>query len=1067
MRPEINFELSRWAATVPPIATFDDIWMDGVSDGTAMNGVIFHAGTGFQIGIVDAGLTFGVGTAAILPYNTDLYDVQLTRTFGLQCNGYIDHIRINYPPFTVSTFGVTKRASGPLRRVRPRILVNFPGTHDNFFYNPDPNNVKYYVSYFEILGNSTYQPGYDTELWCRIWRRPGAETLQYGIQVFSDIARTIKLYESDVWMSYGTKYDMTPMVDPSIPIPRPILAYISSYVATDPGADYDFGLVKNVWTINSQNPHSWHWPDISSSLKGQFRITSSESEAILAKDVSRKVNLTLDNTDNVFDYRKFQSVYSPAANPAQYNGPYETIIYDQTGGVQGGKKLGNIRAGRFVVVQVGVWNETWSQWIYVDKFRGRLTDLQYSRADNTVQLTIDDERTWFAQEKTKNDYYINRTVEQIIRSQCVNRLHYDTSRVIMSGTNFNIPFLFMPDMGDTVWTALTKIAESIGGKLDINETGQMVCTARMINGDQAYVFGTGNGEDEPRTLSDMTVDNCNDILSSSTLYNQKIINRVNIQSKPYIVQDTSSKLWKFKAFYDQEKGRNTGWLKPNRYFGDVWAQNTQSANGTGPVKSIDRSNLFDTSVTGIKNESFVLSVTGPPGMGMVNISITRTSDGTVGTGTVPCDGILEFHCGAIHAALANVYVIMESMINITTGDQSELQIGIIYYADFGSEFRALPNYIGVPAADPLRFAIVSSISNPGGATDWTSELISNSTSNNYADRVVMALDPNISGATNYDTENIFYANSKTGSAFTKVPILVVNRDPVNNRYVNSLEIFGRRVVESTNMVVNVKATDTVIKAFGGEQVLEVNNSCIPNTSQAGLLGKWIVDNYSACRDIPQIVLKQPRPFLQVGDRIRNIDSYAGITREYIITSTDEVYSIEDVSMTIKCREADTGTGAYNPLLSQSIVEYQNQTDYTKLQETVDVQKGSAATEVRRDIYFMRGISYHGRRFNFQTGTYSNTPPGPPPAIAAPPAGIVESYFGEPRLFDTPPTVIVTPLHVARTAGGGPDNTPGQAAYAIPGSLTTDHFDGICYVDGNTIVYGWFHWIAIGVTKTTT
>ena len=248
--------------------------------------------------------------------------------------------------------------------------------------------------------------------------------------------------------------------------------------------------------------------------------------------------------------------------------------------------------------------------------------------------------------------------------------------------------------------------------------------------------------------------------------------------------------------------------------------------------------------------------------------------------------------------------------------------------------------------------------------------------------------------------------------------------------------------------------------------MEINNSFIPNTSYGEKLCRFIVDNYAAPRDIPQVTLKQPRPYYQVGDRVRDVDSYTGITKEFIINNLDEVFSIDDVITNVKLREADKGTGAYNPALSQAVVVYENRTDYNKLAETVDIVKGGTSTEVRRDIYMMSGISYHGRRFNFATGTYSVTPPGPAPVPPAP-AGVVEKFTGEPRTFAAAPLVICSPLYFPRVAGGGAVNTQGISTYAIPATLSNILFDGFAQTNGYSIVNGWFHWVAIGVTQTIT
>lgn len=1057
MRPEVDFSLYDWELAHPvpaPIASFPDIYLDGIPDGMILNGSVYLFGGGYRVSLTGevGGLITIILQTATLNFGVAYTNVQLLPTWGAG-KGFIDTILVAAGTGGTS-FKCAKNSGGPMRRTCVRTFVNFNGSHDNWVIE-DSNN---YISYFNIVGNFTTVFGTSKRLYGTIERLPADPTHYYNVQLYDDALKTTLLYETVDPQQYGVKNNSAAMTDGV-----DVAGYCSSYVAVDPGSDEVFEIYKAMWQVDVQSPSPQDFIDISPYLSGQFRITSAENEGILNKDVSRKVNMTLKNEQNIFDYRIFQAAYNPFVTPPHINGPYDTYIYDQTGGTSGGgKKIGNIRAGRFVVVQVGVYDETSATFIWLDKFRGRLGDLQYSRADNTVQLTIDDERTFFQRIKTDSeDFYINQSIEAIFADQCEKRLGFAPSMIVAPTTGFNVPFIYMQDAGETVWNALVKLVEAIGGKIDLMEDGTIKLSARLLTGDQAYVFGAGNGEDEIRTVNDYVKDDNRMIMSGSTMYNQRIINRVQIQSKPTLIEQSRDKVWKFKAFYDQDKGRNTGYLLSGRFFGDMWAQNTYSYSATGPVKSIDRSAAWAGT---IRNESYILKVTAVPGgggAGTCDITITRQADGTIFAATVACNGTTEFHVGDVHPTLAGVYVVMEEQANLTLDDESELQIGIVYYAEFGDKFRLLPNIFAagvVPQLGNTQFAIVSSVYAPGMATDWSDELVANSLNGNaHADRVVMALDPNYPAAADYNLDNIFWRNSKDGNSLAHIPLLIQNR-AAHSRRVNSIEIFGRRIVEQNNMVVNVKATDLVVNAFGGEQLLELSNSFIPNTAYGEKLARFIVDNYSGPRDIPQVTMKQPRPFYQVGDRVRDVDDYSGVTKEFVINSMDEIFSLEDVTTIIKLREADAGSGAYDASTSQAIVEYQNQTDYIKAAESVDVDRGQPSTEIRRDIYMLSGISYHGRTFNFSTGQYSGAG-----AVPVPPAGIVEQYTGEPRTFESAPLVIVTPLSFRRTAGGGAANTPGLETYAQAVSAT--QFSIYARIWGFTMVYGWVHWVAIGTTKT--
>ena len=206
-------------------------------------------------------------------------------------------------------------------------------------------------------------------------------------------------------------------------------------------------------------------------------------------------------------------------------------------------------------------------------------------------------------------------------------------------------------------------------------------------------------------------------------------------------------------------------------------------------------------------------------------------------------------------------------------------------------------------------------------------------------------------------------------------------------------------------------------------------------------------------------MKQPRPFYQLGDRVRSIDSYAGITTEYVINSMDETYTSENVITQPRLRAADAVVGAYDPANSPSESVIENQTDYSKLAETVDSTKGASSAEIRRDIYLMHGISYHTRSFDFTTGQYS----GPAPPVA-PPAGVVEFFEGELREYETPPHVIITPLFNDR-AITAKENLELPAIFSYTSVVTVTGFTGNYRVQGQfTNRYGWYHWIAIGNAK---
>lgn len=1066
MRPEVNHSLSNFATTVPPLATFPDIYLDGIPDGAVLGGTIFTAGPGgyyVTVSNIPLGITL---ITPLLAYGVTHSDVVLSPIVGT-ATGYIDSIRINVtvPAFSITTFTVTKGPGGPLRKVCTRMLVNFNGSHDSFVSNHAN------CFYFNLPGMYNW-PGCTQTFYARIKRDPGAPALQYYLYIYSDAARTIRVYESTGTMYYGSYYyDIDMMLTAP---PNTVVGTAGCYVPVNPGADVDFTLVKATWDPDDQgNPTNFI--DISDYLVGQIKIDSQENEAIINKQIARKLNVTLRNEGKVFDYRVF-AAYNPYGSPPCYNGPYDPYIFHLTG-----RKIGNLRAGRFVVYQVGVWDAASSSWTYIDKFRGRLGDFQLSRQDRTLQLSIDDESAYFKKFKTEKDIYVNKTFEYIFNDQAVRRLGFTNTpinTVIVPTTNQKIPFVYMPDLGDTVFDALVKLSESIGGKVDLMEDGTIRCFSRMIDGDQIYVFGAGGGTDEARTLGDNVVQNGVDILSSSILYNQNIVNRVSVQSKPTIIEQKSEKVWKFKAFYDEKLGKNTGMLKPGRFFGDVWAQNTSSYTQTGPVQAIDRSTAFSSTITDeIVNLEITAKGVSP------NVTVSLTYNGATVSNVETADGVTEFNLGTYFAALNGVYVTLATYANIsilgspiacTQNDAAELQLGVRYYADFGTNFRVLPNRGTGHATDYMTFAIRSAITLTGV------ELVSDSIRNSWPDRVVMALPNTLAPApidARYDNLNVFYAGSTTGDALSKVPILLYNADPVNTRYVTSLEIFGYRIKETTNFQIDVRALQYVIDSFGGEQLMTIQNDTIPNSAAASKLGKFICDNYAGCRDLPKLSMKQPRPFLQVGDRVQNVDDYTGVTREYIVNKTEETYTTDNASLDpITLREADAGLGPYDPTNSQASVEITNTNDYSKLDQTVDTNVGAAASEVRKDIYNMRGISYHGRRFDFTTGLYSNAPaPGAPvPALpwvpmTAAPFTIAEAFWGEMREFETAPTVIVIPLALASRAGAGVEATTGlfNIAKAVAGSETkqVDMFSWVAGEGGNQ--FGWYYWEAIGTTKSTT
>lgn len=668
------------------------------------------------------------------------------------------------------------------------------------------------------------------------------------------------------------------------------------------------------WTPDDQNPDTFHFPDIAKFINGQFRITGSELEGVLSKGLSRKVNFTLRNEDKIFDYKVFWGSYDPAN--FHFNGPYDTDIFNDTG-----KRIGNIRSGRLVIVQIGVYDKSdpdplnW-EWLYLDKFRGRLADWSVSQNDRQVQVTVEDERIWYQQIESQPDVYIGKKFEEIFIDQCVNRLGFDPSNVSCSTTLFVLPYVYIPDLGDTVWAALEKLSEVIAGKIDLDETGKIKCFSRLYEGDDDYTFGTPPpNEDVWRTLTESNIEGTNDILSTTKLFNQSLINEVKISSTPLLPDDKITKVWKFKVFYDESDARNEGYLKPNRFFGDVWAYNTVGAQQGGPVKAIDRSDLFNTGGQDEHDKTYKLKIAAAPVGSNVSVEISDLADGVIHTGTMICDGTNETHLGTIHPNLANVYVILVEAAKILSGDEAELQIGIKYYAEFG-DFRVYPNQAGTtPATALTTFSIVSAKSNPGQPDDWTDEKTATTASNGgaggFSDRVVMALDE---GETNWDTGNVFYKSSLTNESYKRVQLLIVNRG-TTNRYVKSIEIFGRRIVESKNIEAIVKAKASIIQAFGGIQRKEIQNNLIPNISHAQTLGKFITDNYCVPRDIPKVQIKTPRPFYQAGDRIKIIDTYTYLEKEYIIRNLDETYSTESILQSLDLREADAGI--YDPTASNS------------------------------------------------------------------------------------------------------------------------------------------------------
>lgn len=694
------------------------------------------------------------------------------------------------------------------------------------------------------------------------------------------------------------------------------------------------------WVVDNQSPDPVNFPDISQFILGQFKIVGSELEGVLSKNLSRKVNFNLKNNDRMFDYKVFSGSYDPANN--FFNGPYDTDIFTDTG-----KKIGNIRSGRLVIVQVGVLDKSdpdplnWT-WLYLDKFRGRLADWSVSQNDRQVQVTVEDERIWYQQIEAMPDVYIGKRFEEIFYNQCVTRFGFAPADVIVSNTLFVIPYVYIPDLGDTVWAALEKLSEVVAGKIDLDETGKIRCFSRLYQGDDSYSFSIpASSQDLWRILDESTIQGANDILSTTKLFNQALINEVKISSKPLLPADSITKVWKFKVFYNEDDGRNEGYLKPNRFFGDVWAYNTVGSKDGGPVKAIDRSDLFNTGAQNEHDKTYKLKVTAAPVGNNVAVEISDLDSGIVYSGTMTCDGINETHLGAIHPNLANVYVILESAAKIISGDEAELQIGIKYYAEFG-DFRVYPNGAGTtPLTASTTFSIVSAKNDPGNPADWTDEKTAATADNGgaigYTDRVVMAL---ADGETNWDTGNVFYKSSLGNESWKRVQLLIVNRAN-HNRYVKSIEIFGRRIVESKNLEVTVKAKASVISAFGGTQRYELSNNLIPNISHAQILGKFITDNYCVPRDIPKVQIKRPLPYLQSGDRVKIIDTYTFQENEYIIRSIDETYSTESISQSLNLREADKGL--YNPANSYSDIVVNANEPVEVVGDSIEIGAGDLET----------------------------------------------------------------------------------------------------------------------------
>lgn len=1058
MTPEEAITLHSFVAPTGGVPeTIDGLWIDGVPNNDY--NVLFFAGAPgtYYISIND-GATNVFGTN-VLTVGVDYNDlVMITMVGSGKCT--LDHVKVPGAAVTYTTGIATKGSGGALRQVCTRVLWNFNGAHDNWTFQ---NDSSVYLYDFNIVGNSDNQSGYYKMYYGRIEVAPTG----YVVIFYNDATRTVGDEFGFTYLpiplgtllEYGQYHDNIPLYQFVGPLFE-IVGYVSVNIPSPPASDYDFETFKSTWIVDSQTPSTPNWVDVTNDIKGQFRIMSGESEGVINKDVSRKVSMTLNNKENQYDYRVMNPVFNPTHLPDHwFNGPRDERLYDQTGGASGnGKEIGNIRSGRFIVVQVGAYDHYSSSYIWIDKFRGRIGDISYSRADNSVQLSIDDERVWFRQIKTEDDYYINKTFEFIFRDQAENRLKiYD---VVVPTTNVKIPFLYMPDFGDTVWDALVKLAEIVLGKIELTEDGKLEVFSRLFEGDKTYTWDNQDGEDDARTLAESSIDDARETLSSSVLYNQKIINKCVISAKPFKIEQTYSKVWKWKAFYNEELGKNTGWLKPGRYFGDVWFNNTISDSQVGPVKSIDRNSTFNTGVQNIHNESFDLIVNSVPS-NIINISITRLKDGTTYSGNVTADGTTEFEMSAVHPAASNVFIVMEDYLDLTFNDSSEIQLGVSYYADYSDKFRLLPNETGmIPAGGNMRFSIVSSIYDPvTPSNNWTDEKEAGSIAgNNFSDRVIMAYDPS-GPMVDRNTDNIFFYNSFGGAALTKIPILFFNADSVN-RYVNSIEIFGRRIVEQNNIVVNSNARQVIKTAFGGEQTLELNNLAIPNTGHAQYMGNFIVDNYAASRDIPQFVLKQPRPFYQLGDRVRSIDDFASVIREYVVMSMDEVFAVDSLGITIRTRLADHTSGPFDISTTNAEVEIVNQTDYAKLAETADVNRGASATEVRRDIYIMHGMTWDNRVFDFTTGLYSGG--GGAPATGG---GVVsEAFHGELREFEEPPTVLIFPVYANRKIGGAAAiSTPGIRSYSI--NVTITGFQVVCTVYGTRgLNPHWCTWIAFGRTK---
>jgi len=838
----------------------------------------------------------------------------------------------------VADFYEACQQPNPLFRVR--LFVNFLGTHSEWAITGAgylavehiavvgaPGQVKYYGTVSDLTGT-------------------------YRINIYSDTARTVLVMQSAV-LTNGTHQEVD-----CLEVGSSGLTATISQTDFSGGGSLNFEIERNQWVTDDQSPSATHWPDVAEYFRGQVRITDNENDSIFKKAVTRKISFALENNDNMFYFKYFNDVYDPTVE--KFNGPYDVKIYNKTGGGTYGVKLGNLRSGRFMVLQIGVFNvdPLVDSWVYIDKFRGYISAIECGEGDQNVQFLVEDERFILGQVKTVGDTYIGKTFEYIFQHQCENRLGFAAGDIVVPTTDYVMNFVYMPDAGATVLAALETLAEAVGGSVDVDETGKIICSSRLYEGDDPYTFGVVPATDTARTFTDDDFDDIQDVLSSSVVFNEKIVNSISIKSNPVEIEQSATKVWRLKYNYNKTTGKNETYLKAGRFFGDVWANNMTDKEQV-PIKAIDRGTAFNPLAEYTSNATYLLRIVNVPGaggVGTVDAQLKRQSDGTIyplaaAYATVYADGSTETELSSIDAPNTNylddIFITLNNMVAADAGSEAQIQLGVHYYADFGSDFRVLQNNgIADPEDSRMYFNIISSVYDPAGDDNYTDEKTASSfdalgnPNNNHSDRIVMALE---AGYSDYDTENVFFIDSLNDEAVERVKVLLYNRDSVA-RWVNTAEIFGRRIVQNKAIEVNVQASTLIMQAFGGEQRLEINNNYIMNNEHGQLIGKFVVDNYGVPRDAPKMVVShqdKARPFLQVRDRIKVIDAYTTRNKEYVIKEIDQTYSNDQMRFEYVLREADRGL-PYDAGSSASSLTTEAREQLVTLAGSVDVGPGESA-----------------------------------------------------------------------------------------------------------------------------